>query len=482
MDKILKWALLTLWVALLPFNAKACDNDDSDGLDVALVLSGGGAKASTQVGVMQLMDELEIPVHCITGTSMGGVVGSFYATGYDANEIAEMLTSRDWGEIFRGQVPRRDKSFIEKEREANYFSGNIASISEGSVNLPGGLASMQGLKSYYRDILSHIPLESDFDDFNIPFRAVATDLSTGEAKAFGEGDLVEAILASMAVPGLFSPREIEGEVYVDGGLSSTLPVQLAKDLGADIIIALDVSEKPERKNHNVSIAATANQITGIVIWRTREAEVANLTSEDLLILPNTIGIGTSAYDRSEDGLKAGRALAESYREQLLAIKSKAAPARPRKIQEKRLSQEMPIKVANNSRVKNELIETRFDYENNPPETSDEIQRRLRNLASFGGFGEVDLGYSNGEAVLTESRWAVMVETSAYLVNSVRILVSLPSCINPLARVRVTLFNPNYLPLGKSKNLMLSIKESQTFGPVMLVLEGASAVKLAHGAS
>lgn len=396
----LSLAVLTVLILVTaPLAAWACDFDDEDGLDVALVLSGGGAKASTQVGVMQVLDELEIPIHCITGTSMGSVVGAFYATGYSSDEIADILTQDDWGEIFRGQVPRRDKSFIAKEREENYFSGNVASLSSDGLSLPGGLSSMQGLKNHYRNVLSHVPLESDFDRFDIPFRAVATDLSSGDAKAFARGDLVEAILASMAVPGLFAPREIDGNLYVDGGISSTLPVQLAKQMGADIIIALDVSVKPQRREADISVGSVANQLTGIMVWRTREAEVARLSGDDLLILPNTINIGTSAYAQSAEGLVAGRAEAALYRDQLLAIKAKAAPARVKISPVALPLSGQDLKVVNNTIVKDELITRRLDFTDNPMDTIEERDRRLRNLASFGGFGEVDLGYSQGDAVL-----------------------------------------------------------------------------------
>jgi len=165
---------------------------------------------------MQIIDELGIPVHCISGTSMGAVVGSFYASGYSADEIAEIFVSEDWGAVFRGQVPRADKAFIQKEREETYFSGDILGFQNGKTELPGGLNSMQGLKILYRDILAEVPLDADFDKLGIPFRAVGTKLETGEAVAFKEGDLVESILVSMAVPGVFAPRIIDGVAYVDG--------------------------------------------------------------------------------------------------------------------------------------------------------------------------------------------------------------------------------------------------------------------------
>ncbi len=391
-----------VWFILLLFThaASACDFDDKDGLDVGLVLSGGGAKASTQVGVMQILDELEIPVHCITGTSMGSVVGSFYATGYSADEIGDILNSNDWGTIFRGGTPRRDKSFVEKEREESYFSGNVAGIGKDGVKLPGGLSSMRGLKQFYREILSNVPTDANFDHLEIPFRAIATDLHTGEAKAFDRGDLVESILASMAVPAAFAPRNIDGRLYVDGGIASNLPIEAAKKMGADIIIAVDVSNPPDAPQSDISVAGTTLQITTIVVWRGVERELALMGEGDILIRPNTINIGTAAYERAAEGIKAGREVGLGLKDALLAIKARAAPARRRMMAVQSPVISSDLKIVNHTRVKDSLIQNRFLQGQKDDENPKKQNRRLRNLTSFGGFGEVDLGHSNGATVLT----------------------------------------------------------------------------------
>lgn len=378
----------------------ACDFEDSDGLDVGLVLSGGGAKASTQVGVMQVLDELGVPIHCVTGTSMGAVVGSFYAAGYSADEIGEILTENDWGEVFRGASPRRDKSFVEKEREEIYFSGNVAAIDKGQLKLPGSLNSMQGLKILYRNILSDIPQNIDFDDLELPFRAVAADLETGDTKVFDRGDVVEAILASMAVPGVFSPREIDGRFYVDGGIASTLPIKTARDMGADIIIALDVSNEPLKPSADISVASTAQQITTIVVWRSLQRDLEHLREGDLLLHPNPINIGTAAYTRSAEGLVTGRKVAETHKDALLAIKAQAAPSNRKSMSFSKPSNASELKIVNNTIVSDALIKSRYQQSQSHSDDPQIQDRRLRDLASFGGFGEVDLGYANGEAILT----------------------------------------------------------------------------------
>ncbi len=401
MNKFLQLTVFSFILAMLSQPAFACDFDDEDGLDVGLVLSGGGAKASTQVGVLQILDELEIPVHCITGTSMGSVVGAFYAAGYSADEIGDIFVDNDWGAIFRGETPRRDKSFVEKEREEAYFSGNIAGIGKEGLILPRGLSSMRGLKHLYREILSNVSKDVDFDHLGIPFRAIATDLQTGEVKAFAHGDLVESILASMAVPGVFAPREIEGQLYVDGGISSNLPIEMAKKMGADIIIAVDVSDAPIAPQSNISIAGTALQITSIVVWRGVQRELSLMGDSDLLIRPNdVIKITTAAYEKSSKGIEAGQLVGLSHQNALLEIKAKAAPVRRRIMPAKSLTVSSDLKITNNTLIKDSLIRNRFLQGHDPDARPVKQKRRLRNLASFGGFGEVDIARSNGDAVLT----------------------------------------------------------------------------------
>lgn len=378
----------------------ACDFDDSDGLDVGLVLSGGGAKSSTQVGVMQIMDELDIPIHCISGTSMGAVVGSFYAAGYTADEIGQILTSEDWGALFRGDLPRTDKAFIQKEREETYFSGDIAGLKGGKLELPGGLNSMQRLKMLYRKLLSDVPIQIDFDTLGIPFRAIVTKLETGDAVAIKEGDLVEAILASMTVPGVFPPRIIDGVTYVDGAMSSNLPIKTVQDMGADIIIALDTTVAPRKSDGHYSVAETLQQLMTITIYKNVQQEKLKLSEDDLYIFSNIINLQAADYTGSAEGIEAGIQVGDAHSVDLLRIKALAAPPTHRKPSYVRSVVPTVLTVNNETSIDDVVITARLGKSINALDSVSDKDRRLRELASFGRFGEVDLGYNNGEAVLS----------------------------------------------------------------------------------
>ncbi len=406
MGLILKSALVAIGLAALVPGALACDLDDADGPDVALVLSGGGALTATQIGVMQVMEEVGVPVHCVLGTSMGSVTGAMYVAGYTPLEIADIYRERRWGEIFRGEVTRNDQSFRQKEGYDDYFTDYFAGLGPEGVRLPGGLASMGGLQAAFRDVLAHIPNESDFtEDFRVPFRSVAMNLSTGEAVAFEEGDLVQTILASMAVPGAFAPRRIDGELYVDGGMAAQLPVGFAKAMGADIIIAVDTTCEPSRVEGNPSLGATTSQLIQITVYRNRQQDIALLTENDLLITPDLTGLSSSGFNLIDEGVAAGRAEAGRFRSQLEDIARRAAPARDRPLSPGSAQDVSgPIILANESEVDDALILRRLDLDGAAPGDREDVERRLRSLSSFGAFGEVDLSRSlDGQLLRIEPR-------------------------------------------------------------------------------
>lgn len=374
---------------------EACDFDDTDGPDVALVLSGGGALTSTQVGVMQIIEDVGVPVHCVLGTSMGSVTGAMYVAGYSPEEIADIYRERPWGEIFRGQVSRNDQAFRQKEGYDDYFSDYFAGIGPDGLKLPGGLSSMNGLQATFRDILDHIPNDSDFtNDLRVPYRSVAMNLSTGEAVAFEDGDLVQTILASMAVPGVFAPRQIGSELYVDGGMAAQLPVQFAKEMGADIIIAIDTTFEPARVAGTPSVTTTTSQLIEITVYRNRQQDVARLGKDDLLITPDLTGLSSSGFTLIDEGVASGRAQAEKHRARLEEIARLAAPAKDRTINPYSVRKNRhPLTVANLSVIDDDLILNRLDLDTADPNDRETIDRRLRSLSSFGAFGDVDLSRS-----------------------------------------------------------------------------------------
>ncbi len=231
---------------------------DSDSLRIGLALSGGGAKGIAHIGVIEALEEAGVRIDYITGTSMGALVGAFYAIGYSTDQLREIALSSDFRDLFSERTDRTYASNYEKifdERTIVSFPVQR----RRSIGLPPGVISGQDIFTYLSRITWNVNHIQNFDDFPIPFAAIGTDLETGKAKVFRSGYLPDALRASMSIPSFFAPHEIGDKLYVDGGLIRNLPVQDAFDLGANFVIAVDVGSKLQEKEELTSLTSIMNQ-------------------------------------------------------------------------------------------------------------------------------------------------------------------------------------------------------------------------------
>ena len=190
---------------------------------IGLVLSGGGARGAAHIGVLKVLEELHIPIDAIAGTSMGAVVGGLYASGLSPREIERIMTSLNWQDAFRDRPPREDLTFRRKQEDQNFLVKFPLGIRGSKIQLPKGLIQGQKLNQTLRRLTLPVARITNFDELPTPFRAVATDLETGEAVIMDSGDLTSAMRASMSAPGVFSPVERDGRLLVDGGIAENLP-------------------------------------------------------------------------------------------------------------------------------------------------------------------------------------------------------------------------------------------------------------------
>ncbi|WP_306016978.1 patatin-like phospholipase family protein [Oceanicaulis sp. MMSF_3324] len=392
--------------ACVTTSALSCDFEDNDGPDVALVLSGGGALVSTQIGALQVIEELGVPIHCVVGTSMGAVVGGLYAAGYSAAEIEDIFVYTDWAEVFSGRPPREDQSYLQSERSSDYLTGALIGLGDEGVRLPGGMRSMHGLRRHFRELTFHVPLDADFDGLAVPYRAVVTDFATGDAVALSSGDLVQSMLASMAVPGAFQPRQIDDALYVDGGMAAQLPVRVAQEMGADIIIAIDTTVEPPAPSASPSMADTMQQLIRVSVWRNRQEDVARLGPDDLLLTPSLDGLSTTAFERAPHGVAAGVQEARRHEAQLRAISALAAPPIRRDLPRTRPSQmvQAEMRVVNATALDDQVLSARANVSRALEEDEDVLTRRLNALTAFGALGEADLAQdSQGLVLMVDER-------------------------------------------------------------------------------
>jgi NTE family protein len=284
---------------------------------IGLVLSGGGARGIAHVGVLRVLEELRVPVDAIAGTSMGAVVGGLYASGLSAGQIEAELDGVDWEDAFSDRPARVGLNYRRRREDRDFLVRLPLGFRGGRFQLPAGLIQGQKLTQLLREKTLRVAGVTDFDDLPTPFRAVATDLETGTAVVLGEGDLTSALRASMSVPGIFAPVERNGRLLVDGGVADNLPVDVARAMGVDRLIVVDAGFPLERdRNRLGSVTNVTNQMLNILIRREVDAQLRQVTSQDVLVSPAMPNVSSYSFTNLGRLADAGRRAAEGARDRL----------------------------------------------------------------------------------------------------------------------------------------------------------------------
>lgn len=273
---------------------------------VGLALGGGSARGLAHVGVLQVLEEHGVPVDRIAGTSMGACVGSLYASGHSADEVAAIARGIDWARIFRGRTERRYEPVAWRVDDVPAVA--TLGLRRGRLLQPAGAFSDYRIG---RVLFQHLALPGaaaggDFDRLPIPFRAVATDLRSGERAVLGAGDLPRAVRASMSLPVVFPPVELGGRLLVDGGLVDNVPAGVVRDLGADVVIAVDVGAPPAEISADAGVLEVVGRLTEFMMRRGNDAFAA---PPDLEIRPDVKAIESGDFGRHDEAIAAGRAAA-----------------------------------------------------------------------------------------------------------------------------------------------------------------------------
>ncbi len=315
-----------LWVTVILFSllalaqsAAAATNAPSERPKIGLVLSGGGAKGFAHVGVLKLLDSLQIPIDYIAGTSMGGIAGALYAIGYSGYDLEKLAHRDDWQTIFSDRPPRPELPFFQKEQIGRYqLEFGIKGVKPVP---PTGLIFGQKVSLLFLSLTFPYEKVTDFDHLPIPFRCVAVDLVTGNQVVLKSGSLAKALRATMAIPTVFSPVEWGDSLLVDGGLINNLPVDVVKEMGADIVIAVDVqSPLLERKKLTSALAVLEQTVSLVGIDRVKE----NLKKVDILIRPQIDEFSAADFDADKINaiLQRGDEAARRSVGELVALKEK----------------------------------------------------------------------------------------------------------------------------------------------------------------
>ena len=273
---------------------------------IGLVLSGGGALGVAHVGVLKALEELHIPIDYIAGTSMGAVVGGLYASGMSPAEIDDWFRHADWHFLLSDALPRESESVRNKQRQFEINQGIAFNVSrKAGLTLPAGLVGGRNVMASLRQLTVPVRHIRDFDRLPIPFRAVATDIETGDLVLLREGDFVESIRASMSIPGIFTPQRIRGRLLADGGLTKNLPISVVQAMGADVVIAIDASEQLKKEPELDTAGAMASQVLTIFVQKQMREEIARLGPGDALVRVKVEDMELTDFVKAAKGIDTG---------------------------------------------------------------------------------------------------------------------------------------------------------------------------------
>ncbi len=314
--KVTLIVLLLLLISAPATRAETEVDEPSERPRLGLVLGGGGAKGAAHIGILEVLEEMRIPVDCIVGTSMGALVGGSYASGMSAEELATSFGEIDWTSTLSGEHLRDLMPIHQKLARSNYSNSLELGLRRQGVQGPDGLLASQLVEETIRRLVANARSIGNFEELPTPFFAIATDMVAGEMVVMDQGDIANAMRASMAVPGVFSPVKLDERVLVDGGLIRNLPVDVARERCADRVIAVWVVSPPPTDDELGSPIGLINRSLDIMIVENELEQIRTLTDEDVGIPVPVRDLTAGDFLRADEAIAFGREAAEQLRDEL----------------------------------------------------------------------------------------------------------------------------------------------------------------------
>lgn len=406
------------WFVCLLAVAQAVSAQQPPRPKIGLVLSGGGARGLAHIGVLRVLEEQQVPIDLIVGTSMGAVVGGAYASGRSLDELEALVKSANWNAILADR-PARERLSIRRREDDERLPSRIEfgfNLERGAM-LPGGAAGNGQLEATLTSLLPATRTDDPLRRLPLPFRAVATDLLSGAMLDQADTPLFEALRASMAVPGVFAPLRVNGRPRVDGGLVRNLPIDLARQLGADIVIAVNVGTPLLEEREITSAVTVANQMLQILTEQNVQRSLQELKAQDIVIDPDLGGMGFMDFQRADEAMATGRRAALAAGERLAAL---ASPSHHAALQARRLGQPegalpaLPLgelKISGTRRLNPEALRAELALQPGDRVGRPDLTRAVERLDGTGDFERIEAdvddrdGRRNVEFKLTEADWA-----------------------------------------------------------------------------
>ena len=420
---IIQSAVILLICFILGANnqVQAQTTKTDDEIKLGLVLSGGGAKGFAHIGVLKVLEEENIPITLISGNSIGTIVGALYSIGYNAQDIEDFVRKQDWEMLLTDDVPRKFKSPFKQDFVQKYILQLTLSKKDKKLTLPSGFVRGNNILNLFCGVTANIPDKIQFSELPIPFACVAYNLETGKEEVLKQGHLPKAMLSSMAIPGAFSPVNFNDMYLVDGGIINNFPVDVAKDMGADIIIGVDLQQEKDKSSQFESITSI---LMGIVNQIEVEKHNSNVELADVVINPELEDVSTLDFkaDAIDSIMKKGEMAA---REQLPKIKELIA-GRNIKRNNKDLGYDHKnewiindVIIPGRYQSDSKFINSRLNLLTNTTYTTNEIDLATKRLFAYGNFDMVNYKLNpngnghNLELIIKDKKEAMMMFGAAF---------------------------------------------------------------------
>ncbi|WPR73408.1 patatin-like phospholipase family protein [Algoriphagus sp. NG3] len=383
------------YIGLVPALSQTANDVESKAstAKIGLVLSGGGAKGIAHVGILKSLEKAGIRPDYIVGTSMGAVVGGLYSLGYSADQLEEIIESIDWGLVISNRVSFKDIAFEEKE----YYNRYLVEFPmvEGKIAFPSGLIEGQVLS----DVLHYFtwPANSygSFDEFPIPFRCVATDIRTGKAVVFDGGYLQDAIRASIAIPTAFTAFQLDSTSVVDGGVVNNFPVDVVREMGADIVIGVNVSFEDFQEIDE--LGGFGGILMQLAMAPSLSVTQAHIEATDIYIKPDLEGFSTGSFSAYRDILNMGIKTGEEFYSQFQHLADSLG--RKHIVQGLKEANESvrlgELSIVGNRLFSTDLIRSKLDMKEGDQVNREELEAGVRRVFGMNGFYKVDYTLSKG---------------------------------------------------------------------------------------
>lgn len=382
---------------------------------IGLVLSGGGALGGAHIGVLEALEELHIPIDYIAGTSMGAIIGAFYAAGYSPQEIEQFVSETQWKDAFSDQPDRAAMTMRKKQLDADFLISHRLGFNRGELELPLGFFEGQKLDLIFQHAFLSVGDIQDFDDLRVPFRAVATNLVSGTEVVLGSGSLATAVRASMSIPAVFAPVIMDDMMLVDGGMANNLPISVVREMGADIVIAVDISAPLLARAELDSLLTVTEQLTNFLTRRNTEVQLASLGPQDILLVPELGDFGPTDFNKLLEIVPAGYAAAMLQQSALVAL-SRPSEDTSARLAELQAAEDTGyvvrfIEINNATILNDEIIRSRLDIELGKPLDFARLENSISHIYSIDVFQSVnydlvtnDAGETGLKINATERSW------------------------------------------------------------------------------